>query len=89
LTPEDCTFVQAYNAKIKHGESTESLGTPTSFTIVKPLLTLQQKRKPVNPAPSSLDDSSVDATPPKKKNKKKPERKKIRFHIEGGADADA
>jgi len=42
LTPEDRTFVQAYNAKVKHGESTESLGTPTSFTILKPRLTSQQ-----------------------------------------------
>jgi len=79
LTPEDRTFVQAYNA----------LGTPTSFTIVKPRLTSQQKRKPVDPAPSSSDDSSVDTTPPKKKSKKKPERKKICFHVKDGTDADA
>jgi len=88
LTPEDRTFVQAYNAKVKHGESTESLGTPTSFTIVKPRLTTQQKRKPINPAPSLSDDTSVDTTPPKKKPKKKTERKKIRFHVEDGTDVD-
>jgi len=89
LTPEDCTFVQAHNAKVKHGESTESLDTPTSFIIVKPGLASQQKQKPADPAPSSSDDSSVNATPPKKKPKKKTERKKIHFHIEGGTDADA
>lgn len=71
LTDEDKAFVQAWNAKIKHNESTDELALPNGLTIVN---------KARRVTPEKVAESPLSK---KKKSSETPSaKKKIRFNLD-------
>ena len=81
LHEEDRAFVQAWNGKVRHGESTDGIKAPAGVKIIVKV------RRTVTPTKSaeSDDDSSTKKKP---KTTDASRKKKIRFNLDHGHEAN-
>ena len=88
LTDDDKAFVQKYNAKIKHNESTDSVVIPEGVTIKNKSRRNRTSTSDKTDAPDGDDESSESDTPPPKKQKTIT-KKKVQFHLTSHESDDA
>ena len=82
LTEEDKTFVQAFNAKVRHGESTKAMTLPSGVKIIE--------NKTIRRTSDEIPDEEKQESKKESTQKRKDlgPRKKITFNLDHSKDKD-
>lgn len=91
LTDEEKAFVQAYNSRVKHNEPVDDIQMPNGLIIKSKARRVPSRfSDPAQSMPTPQRDNVAPPTSGKSstKQRKEPERKKIRFDLENDPAAD-